>query len=140
MANKQGKHMGYLNDREATAFRRIEVARNRLHRLKDRRMRQIAQMALYRETMDLDRILRASKSLLPRYRGDFLKCSACGNAFNDEFSFLAHWRRESDGGCACESGAFMLLLLGFKTDEYRYPGEPRPQYVYRRPFWERDEG
>lgn len=124
--------MGYITDREEAVRTRIAAARKRTQEWRSGGgMQRTAHASLFRELAELDRIHRASKALMPEYRERFIKCVSCGNVFNDEGSFLAHWRYGLSGAIECVSAQSLLHVLGFEAEEYHYPNERWPERVFR---------
>jgi hypothetical protein len=127
--------MGYIADREEAVRTRIVAARKRVEEWRNGgAMQRTASASLFREVAELDRIHRASKALIPEYRERFVKCVACGNTFHDERSFLSHWQYGLSGAIECVGAPYLLKMLCFEIDEYRYPEERWPERVYRKPI------
>lgn len=124
--------MSYIQDRETVVLTRIAAARKRTQEWRvGSGMQRTAQTSLYREMEELDRLHRASKSVIPNYRERFVKCSTCEKTFHDEASFLAHWRYGLSGAIESVKATSLLQALGFETDEYHSPNQSSPECVYR---------
>lgn len=99
----------YIQDREAAVLTRIATARKRTQEWRvGSGMQRTAQTTLYREMEELDRLHRASKSVMANYREQFVKCSSCQKTFHDEVSFLAHWRYGLSGAIQCVKATSLL--------------------------------
>ncbi|MGG1947051.1 hypothetical protein AB1286_19915 [Trinickia sp. NRRL B-1857] len=125
--------MGYVKECEATAHQRVAEAEMRIREVGTPGMQRAAEVKMLEAAEELDRIQLAGCSLFPGHRGRFVKCTSCGNPFHDEGSYLAHWRYGPTGRLGCERTASILKVMGFVSDEYRYPGESWPEYVLRHP-------
>lgn len=125
--------MGYITDRQEGVRTRIEAARKRTQEWRSGGgMQRTANASLFREMDELNRIHRALEALIPEHRERFVKCASCGIVFNDERSFLAHWRYGLSGGIECVRTHALLQVLGFETEEFRDPNERWSERVFRR--------
>lgn len=127
--------MSYIRRREEATLADVARLRRRLDALDGGAPEAIrkAEIAWLEAAEELDRVQFAQRGLIPSYRGRFVKCSACGQPFHDEGSFLAHWKYGPTSRIGCERTVSTLKVMGFVSDEYRYPGEDWPEYVLRHP-------
>lgn len=130
--------MSYIRRKEEATLAEVERMRHRLDALDGNAPEPIrkAERAWCEAAEELDRIQLAQRSLIPAYRGRFVKCSNCGNLFHDEGSFLAHWKYGATGRIGCERTVSILKVMGFVSDEYHSPGEAWPEYVLRHPAYQ----
>ena len=132
--------MGYIQEREQAVLMRIASARRRTREWRDGSGMQLtAQTSFYREMEELDRIHRALKSLIPNYHQRFVRCASCGNTFNDEGSYLAHWQYGLAGAIECVRVPSLLEARGFRAESYQHQDDIHPMWVYQNCISERTE-
>jgi hypothetical protein len=132
--------MGYIQEREQAVLMRIASARQRTREWRvGSGMQRTAQTSFYREMEELDRIHRALKSFIPNYHQRFIRCSSCGNTFNEESSYLAHWQYGLTRAIECVRAPSLLEALGFRAETYQHHDDSHPMWVYQHSSSERTE-
>ncbi|SAL88811.1 hypothetical protein AWB74_08745 [Caballeronia arvi] len=116
-----------LREKEAVALDAVASAQRALENLHSAKRRRQARTDLAEAAVALDLIQTATRNVKP-YRGLFVQCAACRNLFNDEGSYLAHWRYD-DGYTGCISTLSVLKGMGFVVERHKYGRDLGLDYV-----------